>query len=128
MTRRIALTALAWFVIAALSPRAAERDWKEGTWRQVAVERPRISFGVATRDPNSNVPRAATAREVRKYVIETASERYELWQDATADTPRIVAVVGQPVLFAIEKKAIYLKDDEGIEYKLVLRKRTTLSK
>jgi hypothetical protein len=77
---------------------------------------------VQPRDPNSNLPRSAAAREIRTYVIDTRTHSLELRQDATADTPQIDAVVGDTVLIAIEKKTVYVKDSAGREHKLSLRK------
>lgn len=105
----------------------AERHWQTGIWREAKVERPRVLFGVETRDPSSSLPRTATAREVRTYVIETAAERIELRQDATVDTPRIGVLVGEAVIFALEKKIVYVRDEDGKEHKLNLRKRTKIT-
>jgi hypothetical protein len=105
-----------------------ERQWQKGTWRESAIERPKLSFGVQSRDPNSNLPRSAAAREVRTYVIDTNTHRLELRQDATVDTPHIDVTVGQPVLLAIDKKTVYVKDGLGKEHKLSLRKQTSLER
>ena len=107
---------------------AAEREWQTGTWRETKVERPKVLFSVQSRDPNSNLPRTAAAREVRTFVIDTATHRLELRQDATVDTPRIDVLIGQPVQIAIEKKTVYVKDGEGKEHKLSLRKQTALER
>ena len=107
---------------------AADREWQNGTWREAKVERPKVLFSVQTRDPNSNLPRIPPAREVRTFVIETSTHRLELRQDATVDTPRIDVLLGQPAEFAIEKKTIYVKDSEGREHRLSLRKQTPLEK
>jgi hypothetical protein len=113
------------FVVAGF---AAEREWQNGTWRDYKVERPRVLFSAQTRDPNSNLPRTTAAREVRTFVIETNSHRLELRQDATVDTPRIDVLIGEPVLLAIDKKIVYVKDGDGREHKLNLRKQTELPK
>lgn len=105
---------------------AAERQWQTGTWRDAKIERPKVLFSVQSRDPNSNLPRTAAAREVRTWIIETSTHRLELRQDATVDTPRIEVILGQPATFAIEKKTVYVKDSEGKEHKLSLRKLTPL--
>jgi hypothetical protein len=105
---------------------AAEREWQTGTWSEVKVERPRVLFSTQTRDPNSPLPRTAAARELRTYVIETDTLRLELRQDATVDTPRINVLLGQPVTFAVEKKTVYVKDEDGKEHKLSLRKQSAL--
>ena len=125
MTRRTAL-ALVICALAVQGVHVAERVWQTGTWRDVKVERPKVMFGVQPRDPNSNLPRTAAAREIRTYVIETATMRLELRQDATADTPRIDALVGQPVSFALEKKTLYVKDEDGREHRLSVRRQTPL--
>ena len=105
---------------------AAERVWQTGTWREVKVERPKVFFSVQSADPNSNLPRTAPARETRTYVIETDALRLELRQDATVDTPRIDVLIGEPVTFALEKKNVYVKDLDGREHKLNVRKQTPL--
>jgi hypothetical protein len=101
---------------------AEERQWQKGIWRDSSSSG-RKSFAWS-RDPNSHMPRTTAAREVRTYVIETSTHRLELRQDATVDTPRIDVLVGQPVLVAIDKKIVYVKDGEGKEHKLSLRKQT----
>lgn len=127
MTRRILLMATVCALVGATVV-AAERQWQTGTWHESKVERPKVLFSVQTRDPNSNLPRTAAAREVRTFVIETSTHRLELRQDATVDTPRIDVLLGQPVQIAIEKKTVYVKDSEGKEHKLSLRKLTPLER
>jgi hypothetical protein len=107
---------------------AEERQWQKGTWRDSAVDRPKVSFGVQPRDPNSTLPQAAAAREVRTFVIDTNTHTLELRQDATVDTPRLDIQIGQTVLLAIEKKTVYVKDGLGKEHKLSLRKQTPLER
>ena len=103
---------------------AEERKWEKGTWRETKIERPKVMFGVQPRDPNSNVPRTAAAREIRTYVIDTGTHSLELRQDVTVETPQIDAVIGDTVLIAVEKKTVYVKDSTGKEHKLSLRKQT----
>jgi hypothetical protein len=107
---------------------AEERQWQSGTWRETKIERPKVLFSVQSRDPNSNLPRTAAAREIRTFVIDTRTHRLELRQDATVDTPSIDVLVGEPVVIAIEKKTVYVKDGEGKEHKLSLRKQTPLER
>ena len=123
MTRRALLIMLGVFAGSSLTA-AAERQWQKGTWEDYTVERPRVLFSAQPRDPNNNVP--PPAREVRTFIIETDTHRLELRQDATVDTPRIDVFLGQPVLFAIDKKTVYIKDADGKEHKLSLRKQTPL--
>ena len=123
--RRIAILMLLAFVGGAAA-HAAEREWRTGTWRDFTVERPRVLFSAQTRDPNSPLPRTAPARENRTYVIEAEQQLFELRQEATVDTPKINVLLGQPVTFAVEKKTVYIKDEDGREHKLSLRKQSTL--
>ena len=126
MSGRIAMLLLVGVLTGHAAADAAERAWQTGTWRGVEVERPKVLFGVRPRDPNSNLPRTVPTREIRTYVIETDTLRLELRQDATADMPRIDVVLGQPVTFALEKKTVYVKDQEGREHRLSVRKQTVL--
>ncbi len=116
-------------MIAAAALIAAERKWQSATWREDNVERPRVMFGAQPRDPTSNMPRTPPpAREIRTFIVETSTHRLELRQEATSDTPRIDATLGERVSIAIEKKDVYVKDLAGKEHKLQLRKQTTLEK
>ena len=125
MTRR-ALLAVMLCVLVAAAVVAADRQWQSAIWRDSKIERPKVMFGVQSRDPNSNVPQAAVAREIRTFVIETSTHTLELRQDATVDTPHIDVLPGQTVRIAIEKKTVYVKDGLGKEHKLSLRKQTPL--
>jgi len=127
MTRSIAAALAIGVLCGSAAVGAAERLWQTGTWREAKVERPRVLFSAQTRDPNSNLPRTAPARETRTYVIETETLRLELRQDATVDTPRIDVLLGEPVTFALEKKTLYVKDEEGREHKLSVRKQSPLA-
>jgi hypothetical protein len=128
MSRRELSAALAISALLNVMAITAERDWQSGIWREAKVERPKVQFSVQSRDPNSSLPRTATARETRTFVIETSTHRLELRQDATVDTPRIDALIGGSVLIAVEKKIVYVKDGEGKEHKLSLRKVTPLAR
>ena len=123
----LAMCAVFAFVSGPPEGSAAQRAWQTGTWHDVKVERPRVMLGVQSRDPNSNVPRTAPVREIRTYVIETDSLRLELRQEVAADVPRIDATVGDRVTFALEKKTVYIREQDGKEHKLPVRKQTNLS-
>ena len=127
MTKRMWRAAIVCAVIG-VAAMAAERQWQTGTWRDSKIERPKVLFSVQSRDPNSNLPRTAAAREVRTFVIESSTHRLELRQDATVDTPRIDVLLGQPATFAVDKKTVYVRDSEGKEHKLSLRKMTPLER
>jgi hypothetical protein len=104
---------------------SADKVWQKGTWREVKVERPKVVFGMTPNMPGTGAPRSAAApMEKRSYVIETDTLRLELRQDAAADTPRVDALVGEPVTFAIEKNDIWIKDSEGHEHRMRISKRS----
>jgi hypothetical protein len=126
MARLRFLTLIAGAIVLASTLSAAERQWQNATWRDYKVERPRVLFSAEPRDPTSNLPRTTAAKEVRTYVIDTPTHRLELRQDATVDTPRIDVLIGEPVLIAIDKKTVYVKDGDGKEHKLSLRKQSPL--
>ena len=128
MARRTLLALVGCVFLFSAVAAAAEREWVNGTWHDYTVERPKVTFNAEPRDPTSHMPRTTVARETRTYVIDTSTHRLELRQDATVDTPRIGVLIGQPVLIAIDKKTVYVKDSDGKEYKLTLRKQTELSK
>jgi len=96
------------------------RSWQTGTWRDVHVAIPKVVFGVGRRPVDGGAgPLSAPARmEVRTYVIETDELRLELKENASSDFRRIDARVGQPVTFALEKNAVYIKEAEGVEHRL----------
>ena len=116
--------ALAFVVCLSVSAFAVERVWQKGTWREVQVKRPKVVFGITPNSPTTGAPRpsSAAAQETRTYVIETETMRFELRENSTADTPRMDVLVGDPVEFAVEKKNVWVKDQEGREHKLSLSK------
>ncbi len=107
---------------------AGERVWQSGVWREVRVTRPKVIFGITPGPPTATgVGRAPTApREIRTYIIETDAMRLELKDVTTMDAPRLEVLVGDPVTFAVEKKVVYVKDQDGREHRLALTKETRL--
>ena len=101
---------------------AADRAWQTGRWIDVQIVRPKVVFGIISRDPAGG-QRSAAAVEDRLYVIETDALRLEFKQKATAG-PRIDAMIGEPVTFALEKNTIYIKDARGKEHRLSVTKKT----
>ena len=126
-TARLVVASIVLLSAAAVSV-GAERQWQSATWRDFKVERPKVLFNVQPRDPNSNLPHTALAREIRTFVLETGTHLLELRQDVTVDTPHIDVVPGQPVRIAIEKKTVYVRDGLGKEHKMSLRKQTALER
>ena len=104
---------------------AVERAWQTGTLKDVQVKRAKVVFSAAPGNPNINGHHSPPPpQETRIYIIETDDIRLELKQDATADTPRLDVLVGDPVTFAIEKNSVYIKDAQGRETKLSLTKKS----
>jgi hypothetical protein len=123
MTRRLGVLLMLCSVAAPAW--SADKVWQNGTWREVKVQRPKVVFGMTPNMPGTGAPRSAAApMEKRSYVIETDAVRLEIRQDATADTPRVDALVGEPVTFAIEKNDIWIKDGDGREHRMRISKRS----
>jgi hypothetical protein len=123
ISRFTAIASLVLMVFAATAAIGAERQWQQGVWRDVQIERPKVSFGIGTRDPSrGNLPPAI--REIRTYVIETDDLRLELKETTTADAPRIEATIGESVTFAVEKNTVYIKLSETKERKLSVVKKS----
>ena len=116
--------ALVFVVGLSVSGWAVERAWQKGTWKDVQVKRPKVVFGVAPNSPTTGAPRASppASQEIRTYIIETDTARFELRENTTMDAPRIDVLVGEPVQFAVEKKNVWIKDQDGREHKLSLVK------
>jgi hypothetical protein len=107
---------------------AAERSWQTGTWADVRTTRPRVVFGLGP-TPNGPGPRTPpTATLVRIYVIETDVWRFELTDVAPASSRIVDAVVGEAVTFAVDKKTLYVRDRNGLEYRLRVTKKLTKSR
>ncbi len=116
--------AFVFVVCLSVSAFAIERVWQKGTWRDVQIKRPKVVFGVSPNTPGSGVPRTSppAAQETRIYVIETETTRFELRENSTVDAPKMDVLVGEPVQFAVEKKNVWVKDQQGREHKLSLVK------
>ncbi len=106
---------------------AADRDWQTGTWIDVQIVRPKVVFGIVSRDPAAGSQRSPAAVEDRLYVIETDALRLEFKQKATLDQ-RVGAMIGESVTFALEKNAIYIKDAKGKEHRLSVTRKTAKTK
>ena len=102
---------------------AADREWQTGRWTDVEIVRPKVVFGIVPRDPTAGGQRSPAVVEDRLYVIETDALRVEFQQKAALDR-RIDAIIGEPVIFALEKNTIYIKDARGKEHKLSVKKKT----
>ena len=62
--------------------------------------------------------------EVATYVIETADVRLELQDIVEIGYGSLNVTVGEPVIFAVQKKTVYVRDAKGSEHKLRLLKST----
>jgi hypothetical protein len=106
---------------------AADRHWQTGKWIDVNQKRRMVDFGPGASPfggggrPTSPSMRAMA--DVRTYVLETDDLRLELEDVVQVNTRSIDAVIGLPVIFALEKNAVYVRDAEGVEHKLRVTKK-----
>lgn len=108
--------------ITAVAGSAAERNWQTGTWREVRVTRPRIVIGLQP-SPNGPGPHTPTMTVVRTYVIEADDQRFELADIAPASRRTVDALVGEKVIFAVQKNTIYVRGQDGFEHRLRITKK-----
>jgi hypothetical protein len=104
---------------------AAERQWQTGTWGEVTTKRKMIDFGPGA-SPFGRAGAQPTMRamaDVRRFVIETATLQIEMEDTVPIGRRSIDPTPGRAVTFALEKKAVYVRDDEGREHKLRLTKK-----
>ena len=123
MHRTIALVIL--LISAAASSPAAERNWQTGTWGDVTTKRKLIDFGPGASPfgrPGTQPSMRAMA-DVRNLVIETDSVRIEMEDTVPIGRRSIDPVLGAAVMFALDKKSVYVRDEEGREHKLRLTKK-----
>jgi len=103
---------------------ARERQWKTGVWADVRASRPKFVFGGASGGPaKSGAPRTQAITEIRTYAIDAGDIRIELKETTTADMPPLGAVVGEQVVYALEKDTLYVRDARGREHPLHVTKR-----
>ena len=122
MTERAAAALLVLLLSAPAVCQAADRTWQTGTWIEMQIVRPKVVFGIITRDPAAGGAQRSAAVEEVLYVIETDALRLEFKQKGTLDQ-RIDAMIGEPVTFALEKNTIYIKDAKGKERRLTVTKK-----
>jgi len=105
---------------------AADRHWQSGTWTEASVKRQMVDFGPGASPFSGARPDLSTRAmaDVHTYVIETELLRIELQDVVQVNKRSLDAVVGQPVVFALDKRAVYVRDAAGIEHKLRLTKKT----
>jgi hypothetical protein len=105
---------------------AAERKWQTGTCVDVTTKRQMLDFGPGSSGfgpPNAGVQMRALA-EVRIFIIETDDLHLELQDTVPIGRRSIEVRIGGPITFALEKNTAYLKDEEGIEHKFRVTKKT----
>ena len=105
---------------------SAERLWQTGTWTDVGVKRKVVDFGPGASGFGrpSSTPTMQAMADVHTYVIEAGDTRYELEDVVQVGRRSVEAAVGQSVTFAIDKKTVYVRDPDGAEHKLRLRKKS----
>jgi hypothetical protein len=105
---------------------AADRRWQTGTWGDVTTKRRLIDFGPGA-SPFGRAraqPSMRAMADVRKFIIETDDLRLEMEDTVPVGRRSIDPIVGSAVTFALDKKTVYVRDDEGREHKLRLTKKT----
>ena|SRR5579864_3325405 len=129
MPKAIGALALAIVVVAAMGvvpASAAERRWETGTWVDATTKRQMLDFGPGSSGfgpPGAGVQMRALA-DVRVFVIETDTLRLELRDTVPINRRSIEARIGAPVTFALEKNTVYVLDENGVEHKLRVTKKT----
>jgi hypothetical protein len=104
---------------------AADRRWQTGTWGDVTTKRRLIDFGPGA-SPFGRAraqPSMRAMADVRKFIIETDDLRLEMEDTVPVGRRSIDPIVGSAVTFALDKKTVYVRDDEGREHKLRLTKK-----
>jgi hypothetical protein len=104
---------------------AADREWRRGVWAEVRVTRPKFVFGVQQRNPVTQAPEMTL---VRTYVIHADDLRLELKEPNPRPGRPVDALVGETVTFALEKNTVYIRGDDGVEYRLQVTKRGSAPK
>lgn len=122
MRRRMGLSFVL-LAIAVAAGSAADRNWQTGTWREVRATRPRVVIGLQPSPNGPGGPHTPTMTVVRTYVIEGDDLRYELTDVAPASRRTVDALVGEKVTFAVEKNTIYVRGQDGLEYRLRITKK-----
>ncbi len=124
---RHALLVLGILALCIVGSAAADRHWQTGTWTKVSSTRQVVDFGPGSspfdRGPSTQTLHAMA--DVRIYFIETDTLRLELKDVVQVNKRTVDAVVGTLVTFALEKKAIYVRDEDGTEHKLSVTKQST---
>ena len=104
---------------------AAERKWQTGTWGEVSTKRQLVDFGPGSSpfgQPGS-VPTLRAMADIRRFVIETDEMRLELEDTVSIRRRSLDVTAGAAVTFAVEKKTVYVRDNDGTEHKLRLLKK-----
>ena len=119
------VTLLIVLVSTAVTGLTAERHWQTGTWGDVTTKRKLVDFGPGASPfgrPGGQPSMRAMA-DVRLFVIETDALRIEMEDTVPIGRRSIDPVVGAAGTFALEKRAVYVRDGEGREHKLRLTKK-----
>ena len=121
------ITSLVLVLIMAATLVAAQRHWQTGTWGEVTTKRKIIDFGPGSSgfgQPGATpAPPMRAMANVRRFVIETDDVRLEMEDTVPVSRRSIDVSPGAPVTFAVEKKAVYVRDADGVEHKLRLTKK-----
>ena len=109
---------------------AAPRKWQTGTWGDITIKRRVVDFGPGASGfgrPGSTPAMRALA-DLRHFVIENDEMRIEAEDTVSVGHRSFEATTGAKVMFAVEKKTVYVRDPGGPEHKLRLLKKVERSK
>jgi len=109
---------------------AAPRRWQTGTWGEITIKRRVVDFGPGASGfgrPGSTPAMRALA-DLRHFVIENDEMRIEAEDTVSVGRRSFDATTGAKVMFAVEKKTVYVRDPGGPEHKLRLLKKVERSK
>jgi hypothetical protein len=104
---------------------SAGRHWQTGTWGEVTTQRKMVDFGPGTSGfgPPRSSPTMRALADVSRFIIETDDVRLEMEDTVPIGRQSIDVTVGGMVRFALEKSAVYVRDQDGKEHKLRLIKK-----
>ena len=108
---------------------AGTRRWQTGTWCDARTRRTMVDFGpgATSFDGRQNAPPQMRAMaDIRTFIIETGNLRLEIEEVVAVGRPWMEVTPGTPVTFALEKNSVYVRDADGKERKLRLKKKLSL--
>ncbi len=117
-------------IAAAATLTAADKVWQTGAWGEILTKRQMVDFGPGSSpfgNPTSSPSMKALA-DVYVYIIETNDLHLEAEDLVPVGRRSVEVIPGGAVTFALEKKAVYVRDADGTEHKLRVTKKVPRKK